>query len=481
MEQDFVCGEHSEAKNIFCETCNNLMCLECLNSHAEKNCKSPISLFHYANKQILPKLKAEFDKFEEDKDKEKERESFEKLIREFIDSSKDIKQQLIQLKSITEKLIDNMEALETLTNIADKASSYYDVIKESLKEKYESMKEAIINKDIKYIIENKGKGHDLKEVIGFYSKQKELIESIKKSINDLLKSKGIEEVTKGLQGLYSSHAILMEYQGNKVTSKFHYGLISSQDDFKVLCKYDIITKKLIPTFPVKHRAAVTQIGNRVFLTGGHNPVVDTVHEFIASKKSLVPKTSMKHARYYHSTHVISSDVFVVLGGYNNEKRNAYCEEYSIYKNKWTALPSLNNARQGAGTLLLEKKYLYAIGGYGSNSTIERLDIIRKNAWIPVNLASNELSIDYSPRAFLISGSEALILSGNNTDEVVGIYDINEGTIKKSEMTTVKDYYYFVNVCTFGSYVYIIGYSGNVVSYNSDTKKFEVIFYPSIYP
>jgi len=473
MEQDFLCAKHRETVNIFCETCDKLMCSECLGAHSEKNCKPPIGLLHYANKEILPRYKAELDMFERDK------ESFEKSISNFTSSSKNIKQQVIQLKNITEKLLEVMEALERSTNTPYKASFYCYAIKKSFTEKYEDMKEAIINKDIKHIIKSR-KEHDLKKIVEICSKQKELIESIRNSMNNLLKSKEIEQITKGLQELYSSHTTLMKHQGNKVISKFHYGTIDPQDDFKLLCKYDINTKKLIPTIPVKYRSTVTQIGCRVFITGGYKPEVNTVHEFIESMWTLVPKMPMNYAKGYHTTQVISPDAFVTLGGYNNGKANAYCEKYSTYKDEWIILPSLNNVRYGAGTLLLNDKYLYAIGGDDSNNTIEKLDITQKSAWILVYLASNELSINRSPRAFLISDSEALILSGNNTDQV-GIYNIYANTIKKSEMSTVKAYYYHNNVCNIESYVYIIGHNGNVVSYNLKTKKLKTTPYSSIYP
>jgi len=477
MEQDFVCGKHREITNIFCETCDRLICLECLGSHSERNCKS-IGLFQYAKEQTLPKYKTELDMFERDK------ESFQRSISRFISSSKNIKQQVIQLKDIIENLLEIMEVLESLAKTIDKTSSYYDTIRGSFTKKYEDMKEAIAKKDIAYIIKNKGE-HDLKKTVEIYSKQKELIESVRKSMDNLLKSKEIEEITKGLeelykgsQELYSSHTTLMKHQDNKVTSKFLYGLIRSQDDCKLLCKYDIKAKKLIPTIPVKYCATVTQIGSRVFITGGYNPLVNTAHEFIESTQSLVPKMSMNYAKYAHSTQVISVDAFVALGGCDGNKAYAYCEEYSTYKNEWAILPSLNNARDAPGTLFLNNKYLYAIGGEFSDSTIERLDITQKNSWILVNLASNELSINKSPRAFLISDSEALILSGNDKDEVVGIYNINANTIKKSEMTTVKDYYYRTNVCNIGFYIVVIGTRGNVVSYNLKTKKFESISYSS---
>ena len=307
MDQDFVCGEHSETTNVFCEACNKLMCLECLGPHSEKNCKSPISLSYYANKQILPRYKAELDMFERDK------QSFEKSISDFISSSKNIKQQVIQLRDIIEKLLEIIEALERLTNIADKGSFYYDTIRESFTEKYENMKEAITNKDIKYIMKNREE-HDLKKIVEIHSKQKELIEFIRNSMDNLLKSKEIEQITKGLQELYSSHTTLMKDQGNKVISKFHYGIIHPQDDYKLLCKYDIKAKKLIPTIAVKYKATVTQIGSRVFLTGGDNPVVNTVHEFIESTQSLVQKMPMNYAKIFHTTQVISPDAFVALGG-----------------------------------------------------------------------------------------------------------------------------------------------------------------------
>jgi len=227
MEQGFLCGEHGETTNIFCETCDKLICLECLGPHSKKNCKSPISLFYYAKEQILPKYKAELDIFETHK------ESFEKSISDFVTSSMKVKQQLIQLKSITMKLLEIIEEIEKLTNTPDEDSSYYDTIRESFTEKYENMKKTTNNKDIKYIMKNRGE-HDLEEIIGIHSKQKELIELIRNSIDNLLKSKEIEQITKGFQELYSSHTTLIKDQSNKVTSKFHYGLIHPQDDFKLL-------------------------------------------------------------------------------------------------------------------------------------------------------------------------------------------------------------------------------------------------------
>ena len=115
MEQDFICAEHGETTNIFCETCDELMCPECLGPHSKKNCKFPISLLYYTKEQTLPKYKAELDMFERDK------ESFKKSVSDFINSSKNVKQQLIQLKDMTEKLLEIMESLERLTNTPEKA------------------------------------------------------------------------------------------------------------------------------------------------------------------------------------------------------------------------------------------------------------------------------------------------------------------------------------------------------------------------
>ena len=61
-----------------------------------------------------------------------------------------------------------------------------------------------------------------------------------------------------------------------------------------------------------------------------------------------------------------------------------CEVYSIKDDTWTALPPMNNARQGLGVCLFNDKYIFAFGGksvaqqydYKFVSNVEVFDIDR---------------------------------------------------------------------------------------------------------
>eukprot|EP00826_Nyctotherus_ovalis_P032549 TRINITY_DN2622_c0_g1_i1.p1 TRINITY_DN2622_c0_g1~~TRINITY_DN2622_c0_g1_i1.p1 ORF type:complete len:360 (-),score=19.01 TRINITY_DN2622_c0_g1_i1:125-1204(-) len=353
----------------------------------------------------------------------------------------------------------------------------YSTVKANLEEECVILKKAIDMKELEHIAMKKNElpstvndGNDLKELIG----------TLNNLMENFVKSKDIAAMGNLFQELCTRYDMLVRKQSFQVTSKYLYGLINPQSDCKVLCQYDIKAKRLKPTIEVKYDSTVTQINYRIFISGGDDPIVNTVNEFIENSQTLVSKMPMHYAKCEHTTQTILPNVFVAIGGCDGNDFVTHCEEYSISKNEWTLIPSLNEKRCNAATFLLKNRYLYAIGGYSSENTIEMLDITQKKAWTLVNLVSNELSINDSPAAFLISSREALILCGYGTNDVE-IYDIKAGTIKKTIPISVEDSFYNQNICMMGSSMYIISYCGNVISYNNKSKSLETISYEDIKP
>jgi N-acetylneuraminic acid mutarotase len=66
-----------------------------------------------------------------------------------------------------------------------------------------------------------------------------------------------------------------------------------------------------------------------------------------------------------------TDQIFVLGGVTNDNDTPFCEKLDIAKNKWTQLPSLNEAKNSISALILNGRRLYVFGGAcGENREID---------------------------------------------------------------------------------------------------------------
>ena len=405
--------------------------------------------------------------------------SIEKSIFEFTSLSANIRKNLIKLKEKLKKLLKSInEIIELIPENPIPASSVHNIEILNCIEKYKKLKDAIEKKDMEYIVSNFNNPIFANPFISG-DNEAILLEVAKKSIKNLLNLEEFKVLSNSLKEIKPSFNKFNEQYLVKVKSKFIYGICYPKEDCKILCQYDIRNKKLKTFNKVPCASAVTQIEDRIFISGGWNPILDTVSEYIETTHTLVNKKPMHYKRANLTTEVTSPKEFAAIGGYDGSICFPWCEIYSIEKNEWTKLPSLNIKRCQAASSLMNNRYLYIIGGYGSNNEIEMLDLSEMKKWIIVQLTPNEIEFAGSPKSFAISMDEILIFCGQNLKDAA-IFDIKDKSVKKCAENLKMEQYFYNSVSIIGGVAYILGAgSGHIHMYDFIKKKFEEISYNNI--
>ncbi len=263
-----------------------------------------------------------------------------------------------------------------------------------------------------------------------------------------------------------------------MTSRFVYGVCEMVDNYKKLARYDIVTKKVAPCADVTRWCSVLQMGKRIFVSGGGEPELNTLSEFVEEMQGFVNRADMNYGKRGHKTIAVSPTQFAAIGGLYGKVGLAYCEEYSIQHNAWKMLPSLNQARYHQAVALSgDGNYLYAIGGYDSNGVIERLNLKEKKVWDKVALSGGaEVSLDSYSAAFPISADEIMIFVGGDSTDC-GVYNVKAGTVKRHTKSLKSDCYFFNSVCMIDGDAYAIGSkNAHLHIYRTASKKIEEIDY-----
>ena len=239
---------------------------------------------------------------------------------------------------------------------------------------------------------------------------------------------------------------------------------------------------LLHSFPV-HFAAI-QINHDLYITGGTNlSSQDTLGKVV--KYSLNPLTnlikttdqkSMHYNRLKHCLVNVGDKYLYAIGGYGDAGKLRVCEKFSIEKDHWKIVPSLNHARLSAISCVVQH-YIYLIGGYtgkhGPNpKQYERLDICdEESGWTIQEITSGEDYVDsiLGSGSFAISPFDILIFGGTSkAGPITGIrFNTTENVIeplRTRQTEQLKRKYYlpyddkFRNIAPFQfrKKIYVIG-------------------------
>jgi len=471
MESQLKCKNHNHPIQMICPTCKELVCFKCLETHARKGCKNAIDIYSYAKQEVLPKVKAHLDDFSGKKFK------IEKSIQDLSQSFKDTTKGLTKLKKLLIEILENAEeALKAMKGKMMQLSTAYTTRRTMLYNEHKKLVNAIANEDINYLmyqISIQDKSNEGKNNPGIVvENEKQLPDNINATLLSMSKTKELERLNDLLKKLIGACGIPDQSNVTKIGKQSVYGICNALN-CKKLCKYDVQTGSVSKCVDVPQYCTITQIGDKVFVSGGDNPIVNTLYEFIEDTQSLEARKSMRCKKCYHSTGIVTRISFMSIGGFDGSIPMAYCEEYSTTTNSWKECPALNRARTFTATALLNNRYLYAIGGSNSNNEIEMLDTRVKHSWITICLAVNTLKFDNSPIAFAISSEEILIIRGDISTET-GILNVKDGTIKRFKENVKPDNYFYNSVCQIEERFYVIGNEGTIHIYDSINKKFEEI-------
>ncbi len=402
-----TCKTHGKSIEMVCLECKKYLCVSCTGPHFKDGCKGGVvDLPFYAMEDLLKQFPKALEKLEADKQK------IEDSAREFTSALPEIGKKIRTIKGQAEKLAADLDKiLVALEGYGpDSAGTAYIVMKEELEHQIKELPSAVKTENIDQIM--KAISSTQKSMA---DSELQLSKAALASVNKvLLGTNEFDTMSDCLQRLAATcHSVLTRKFGVEVMNRFVYGVCNPMADCKKLCRYDIVTRKITPRVDVPQNCAVLQMGKRIFISGGFNPLANTLQEFTEETQSLVIKKQMNYAKYCHTVVAISETQFMTIGG-SNSSNLSYCEEYSIPDNTWKLIPPLNQARYGAAATL-SGAYLYVIGGNGGGNVIERIDMKEKKVWDKVALSgAAEVPLrDYSA-AFSISTDEIMFFVGGST-------------------------------------------------------------------
>ena len=454
MERYDICKVHKKDMTMFCKDCNVPMCYKCVVVHSDKECKCLLEITTYAKRYILPKYQQDIEYLQNN----------QKLIKESINNftvlSEDLKKKIINYKEIIENLLDDLNNCMNQLDIIKNKNTQFENMKNHIENEYDELMNSITNEDMNDILKK-----IYREFIGIdlHKNNTQLIESINKLLNDFIDINKVNTLNEVLQEYDKKYKQYLKVVNNDV-----YGICNPQNNCKSLCKYNINDKKIYLSVNVPRHCTVSQIGPRIFISGGFDPYTNSLSEFIEKSQELILKEPMAYSKNNHAVEPISNNTFITVGGFNKFALR-YCEKYSILDNKWSLLPLLNIARYWIGTAFIQNKYVYAIGGCDSKNSIEVFNINIMTNWKIINLASNDANFNNSPGTIKLSNNEIFIFCGNGTNETA-IFNIKNSTVKKQSIIAKPDYYFHSRICAIGRFAYIIGFNGHIHILDMDKKQ-----------
>ncbi|PIO64892.1 kelch repeat protein [Teladorsagia circumcincta] len=91
---------------------------------------------------------------------------------------------------------------------------------------------------------------------------------------------------------------------------------------------------------------------------------------------------MSTKRKYLGTAVIDDCLYAVGGRDDSNCPLSSVEKYDARTNKWTTVAAMNSTRSGVALAAVEKKQLYAVGGFDGTAYLETVEVFdpEENQW-----------------------------------------------------------------------------------------------------
>jgi len=166
-----------------------------------------------------------------------------------------------------------------------------------------------------------------------------------------------------------------ELKNGRINTYSGYLLI----DQEILYLYDIETRTAcqVPLGNIKqHGCDDFMIGSFYFLIGGYKLTKKTLSIDVENDYQEKNRMDMNVGRIYCTSSTVDYKNIHVLGGRDLHTHLSSCEKYSIEKDKWVMIKSLNTPRDCINSAVMDYRYIYAIEGRnhaGFNRLVERLD------------------------------------------------------------------------------------------------------------
>ena len=131
---------------------------------------------------------------------------------------------------------------------------------------------------------------------------------------------------------------------------------------------------------MKQGAASISHANKIFIIGGWEPASDETYEVDVNKGKAIEKGLMLCKKGHASFCQRYTEIYSI-GGWNGSSLND-CEKYSIYLDRWSALPNLNTSVCELAAFMFNLHYIYAICGFtnAASNIVEKLTLSENSKW-----------------------------------------------------------------------------------------------------
>jgi len=134
----------------------------------------------------------------------------------------------------------------------------------------------------------------------------------------------------------------------------------------------------------------------IYVIGGENDSKTTIAiDILNYKRNVIMRADLNTGRYNHAIEGLTNGWIYCCGGCAGREMLSSCEKYSVSKNKWLIIPSLQEAKQNISVCAFNQRSLYCIGGglIGHESlfdTIEVLDLFTEDyGWQILNITKKD--------------------------------------------------------------------------------------------
>ncbi len=256
------------------------------------------------------------------------------------------------------------------------------------------------------------------------------------------------------------------------------------------------------SIPLYSRSIMIPSG-MIYLMGGedHNSIVrGEVFKYNATnyeentklelKVLAAHQCSMTKGKFDFSVCYLDDYIYTIGGKDCKSEVLSYCERYSVKRNCWETIASLNTKRYAAScTSVKNKRSIFLFGGIHEeeNKTVDTIEeyLVDKDVW--VNLQIRTLiwqSVEISA-VIQIKSDEILIFGGNSpklkdTDNSY-IFNIKDHTFRKSKTLLRKAQVFISAPFNYGGKVYALGNEyyvkkRNINRYDISTGEWDIILY-----
>ena len=260
---------------------------------------------------------------------------------------------------------------------------------------------------------------------------------------------------------------------------------------------EIITRKFLVPYETIYFFDTVQIGNTIYFTGGGLPSTDyspeqyfqTMIKFTIKPEmdTVVTKlTNMCVARANHAMVALTPNTLYVVGGTNISGNLHSCEQFTIDKNKWRVVASLNENKKWISLCTFAKRYLYAFGGVlnekdNVSDKIECFDTAdhTKGTWKIIDIVTGKplWKKQFFSGSLELNSNSIIIFGGIVKNEEVSdclVFDPNTRAISLGPKMLAPDAFYRTKHSTNGHFILIVGgRNGDLHTFNKDAKTWEV--------